>query len=91
MSFDKQYKSESVFQCFLYEHLTPNKSVKIKTDDGKPNEQYYKWEFLYSVVTAGIFSRDYIGTEIHFPKGNKSSAPLKMDAAIFDDNQWFLL
>lgn len=89
MSFDKQYKSESVFQCFLYEHLTPNKSVKIKTDGGKPNEQYYKWEFLYSVVTAGLFSRDYIGTEIHFPKGNKSSAPLKMDAAIFDDNQWF--
>lgn len=36
-----------------------------------------------------MYAKDYIGTEIHFPKGNKSSAPLKIDAVIFDDKSWF--
>ena len=37
----------------------------------------------------GTFTKDYIGTEVQFPKGNKSSAPLKLDGAIFDDITWF--
>ena len=40
-------------------------------------------------MSSGLFAKDYIGTEIYFPKGNKSSASLKLDAAIFDDKIWY--
>lgn len=36
-----------------------------------------------------MFPKDYIGTEINFPKGNKSSAAIKLDGAIFSDAVWF--
>ena len=36
-----------------------------------------------------MYSKDYIGTEVHFPKGNKNSAPIKFDGAIFDNKDWF--
>jgi hypothetical protein len=36
-----------------------------------------------------LYAKDYIGAEVHFPKGNVSSAPIKFDGAIFDDKDWF--
>jgi type I restriction enzyme M protein len=36
-----------------------------------------------------MYPKENIGTEVHFPKGNKSSAPLKIDVAIFDNDSWF--
>ena len=36
-----------------------------------------------------MYSKDYIGEEVQFPKGNKNSSPIKFDAAIFDDKDWF--
>ena len=53
------------------------------------NEQYYKWQFLNSFVDSGLCSKDYIGVEINLPKGNKSSAMIKIDAVIFNDKSWF--
>ncbi|URL01033.1 SAM-dependent methyltransferase [Avibacterium sp. 20-126] len=41
------------------------------------------------MVNSGLVAKDYIGTEIHFPKGNKSSVPIKIDGAIFDDKEWY--
>lgn len=79
----------SLVFCFLPEHLTFNKVTSLRKRDGSLNEQYYKWQLLYSLVYSGLFPKDFIGTEIHFPKGNKSSAALKIDAAIFDDSSWF--
>lgn len=35
-----------------------------------------------------MYNKDYIGVEVRFPKGNKTLAPLKVDAVIFDDPQW---
>lgn len=67
----------------------PPPPIIFKNKYGKLNEQYYKWQFLYSIVHSGLFVKDYIGTEVQFPKGNKSSANLKIDAAIFDDSTWF--
>ncbi|MDI4483194.1 hypothetical protein AAHK14_05285 [Moraxella sp. K1664] len=87
--FDDKYGSADEFTCFLPEHLTLNKSTYFKKKDGGRNEQYYKWQFLYALINSGLFAKDYIGTEIHFPKGNKSSAPIKIDGAIFDDKNWF--
>lgn len=87
--FDNKYSAITEYDCFLSEHLTFNKKTNFKKKNGQPNEQYYKWQFLYSIVQSGLFAKDYIGTEVHFPKGNKSSAPLKLDGAIFDDISWF--
>ncbi|WP_197548238.1 hypothetical protein [Campylobacter cuniculorum] len=87
--FDKQNAHRDFFNIFLPEHLTHNKEVKLINRDGSKNEQYYKWQFLFSIVDSKLFSKDYIGTELHFSKGNKNSAPLKIDAVIFDDKAWF--
>ena len=87
--FDEKYSTASEFDNFLPEHLTLNKKTSLKKKDGSNNEQYYKWQFFYSLVHTGMYSKDYIGTEVFFPKGNKNSAPIKFDGAIFDDTEWF--
>ncbi|MDI9356845.1 MAG: N-6 DNA methylase, partial [Chitinophagaceae bacterium] len=87
--FDSKYESVVEFDCFIPEHLTFNKKTNFKKKNGTKNEQYYKWQFLYAIIQSGLYTKDYIGTEVQFPKGNKSSAPLKLDGAIFDDITWF--
>lgn len=87
--FDSKYENVTEFNCFIQEHLTFGKKTNFKKKNGSKNEQYYKWQFLYSIVQSGLFAKDFIGTEVQFPKGNKSSAPLKLDGAIFDDIAWF--
>lgn len=63
---------------------------KISLLDSKknPNEEYYKWQFIYSLIDSGLISRDFIGTEIYFPKGNINSAPIKIDAVVFSETDW---
>lgn len=87
--FDQENINTIEYDCFLPVHLTYNKKTIFKKKDGSTNEEFYKWQFLYSLVNSGLVPKDYIGTEVHFPKGNKSSAPIKIDGAIFDDKKWF--
>ena len=87
--FDAKYGNAKELQAFLSEHLTMNKTVNLRKTNGTKNEQYYKWQCLSALVDAGLFPKDLMGTEVHFPKGNKSSAALKLDAAVFDDASWF--
>ena len=62
--------------------------IVIKRANGMPNEEYYKWQFIYSLTRGQLVPPEHIGAEVHFPKGNASAAPLKLDAAIFDDDAW---
>lgn len=87
--FDAKFENSNEFECFLPEHLTFGKKNSIKNKAGNKNEEYYKWQFLYGIVFSGMFNKDFIGTEVNLPKGNKSSAALKLDGAIFDDANWF--
>jgi type I restriction enzyme M protein len=87
--FNQKYKGHTDFACFLPVHLSQNVTASIKNKSGQPNEEFYKWQFFYSIVHSGMYSKDYIGTEVYFPKGNVSSAPIKFDGAIFDDKEWF--
>lgn len=87
--FDSQYGAATEFTNFLPEHLTIGKKTGLRKTNGTKNEQYYKWQCLSALVDAGLFPKDLMGTEVHFPKGNKSSAALKLDAAVFDDASWF--
>lgn len=63
-------------------------NISLIRSNGEKNEEYYKWEFIYSIIDATLYSRDYIGAEIYFPKGNVGSAPIKIDAVIFNDVTW---
>lgn len=64
-------------------------NILIKDVHGRPNEEFYKWQFIYSIVNAELIpSRDYIGAEIYFPKGNIHSQPIKIDSVIFSDIKW---
>lgn len=97
MNFEKlkeKYNQEnnkiSEINCFLPVHLSIDKKEKeLYKIDGSHNEQYYKWQFLTCYVGSGFCSKDFIGVEVNFPKGNKNSAPIKLDAAIFDSKEWF--
>lgn len=87
--FDKNNQGKTDIECFLPVNTSLGKRSKIQGSTGKPNEEYYKWQFLYAIVQSGMYVKDFIGTEVFFPKGNKSSAPIKFDAAIFDSADWF--
>ncbi len=90
LEYSTKHQSDKEVDCFLPVHLTfGKKETSLFKKDGSLNEQYYKWEFLNCFVEAGLCSKDYIGVEVYFPKGNKSSAMIKIDGAIFDDKDWF--
>lgn len=87
--FDDLYRNKEEFEAIVPVNLEINKPCKIKGKNGKPNEEYYKWQFIYSIINSGMYNKEYIGTEVCLPKGNKNSAPIKFDGAIFRDKQWF--
>ena len=64
------------------------KNIPIRNAKGDALEEYYKWQFIYSLIHSGLYAKDYIGAEVRFPKGNKASAPLRLDGAIFDNPAW---
>ena len=87
--FNREYSSKDKFKSFIPVHLALNKEFSIKNSKGKPNEEFYKWQFFYALVNSGLYSKDYLGCEIHLPKGNKNAASIILDGAIFDDKNWF--
>ena len=87
--FDKKYISQKEFSAFIPVHMKLRQKCKIKNKKSNPNEEYYKWQFFYALVYSGLFQKDYLGCEVHFPKGNKNAAPIKLDGAIFDEPDWF--
>lgn len=88
-SFDLKYKNASNLDSFVSVHLNSNANCNIRDKNYKSNEEYYKWQLVYTLVNSGLIPNEYIGTEVYFPKGNKNSAPIKLDIAIFDDTNWF--
>jgi len=64
------------------------KDISLKNKKGEPSEEYYKWQFFYALIKSGLYSKDFLCAEVYFPKGNKNSAPIKIDGCIFDDTNW---
>lgn len=65
--FDDKYRTAKEIDCFLPVHLTiGGKENDLYKKDGSHNEQYYKWQFLYCFVSAGLCSKDFIGVEVSF-------------------------
>ena len=86
--FDARHSNQNYAECIVPVRGKPHPPISIRSDTGTPNEEYYKWQFISAIVLSGLYPKDYIGAEVHFPKGNKKSEPLKLDAAIFDDPSW---
>ena len=87
--FDKDFSTKNELTAFLPVNLEIGRKTKIKGVKNTPNEEYYKWQFFYGLIHSGLYQKDFIGSEVYFPKGNKNSAPIKFDGAIFDDAEWF--
>lgn len=87
--FDKEYGNKDAYIANVPVNLTLNKECKIKSKNGDRNEEYYKWQFVYSIISSGLYNKEFIGVEVCLPKGNKNSAPIKFDAAVFKSNTWF--
>ncbi len=63
-------------------------NIRILSEKGKIIEEYYKWQFIYSLINSGLYQKDFIGAEVYFPKGSPSSKPIRLDGAIFDNGEW---
>lgn len=87
-SFDLAHATATHAHCIVPVRGKAHAPVSIRNSKGKPNEEYFKWQFVNSLIQSGLYAKDYIGVEVHYPKGNKSSAALQLDAAIFDDANW---
>jgi len=70
--FDKQYFSKKEFAAFIPVNQKLSENYVIKNKQGKTNEEYYKWQFFYSMVQSGLYQKDYLGCEVYFPKGNRN-------------------
>ena len=87
--FDKKHKGVSFFRKSLVPVNGKNiENIKIRNEKGEKIEEYYKWQFIYSLIYSGLYSKDFIGTEEYLPKGSPSSKPIRLDGAIFDDSDW---
>ena len=86
--FDAKHARAAQAECIVPVRGNPRGPVSIRGSDGKPNEEYYKWQFINAIILSGLYPKDYVGVEVHFPKGNKTSTALQLDAAIFDDPAW---
>jgi len=89
LKFDQKFKAQSKLSrsmCTVDGKFVD--SIPIKDAHGNPNEEYFKWQFIYSLIDSDLIQRDFIGTEIYFPKGNIGSAPIKIDAVVFSDTDW---
>jgi putative type I restriction-modification system, M subunit len=87
--FNQKFKEQDNIKAFVPVHLTIDKMCVIKGKNKDFNEEYYKWQLVYSLIYSGLVNKDYIGVEVNLPKGNKNSANIKLDIAIFDNVQWY--
>ncbi len=89
VKFDEIYKNQKfVEKSFVTVNGKATEKIRIRNEKNETLEEYYKWQFVYSLIASGLYSKDFIGTEIQFPKGNIKSTPIRIDACIFDNKDW---
>lgn len=87
--FNELYRDKKTLEKSIVKSAGNNLTdITIKDKNNKPSEEYYKWEFVYSLVNSGLYSKEYIGVELSFPKGSAGSTNLRLDGVIFDDKGW---
>ncbi|MEM1059324.1 MAG: N-6 DNA methylase [Verrucomicrobiota bacterium] len=84
--FDAKHITAKTAQCIVPINGKTKATASIRDSRGNPSEEYYKWQFVYSLINSGLYAKDFIGVEVQFPKGNSSI--IRLDSAIFDDADW---
>lgn len=84
--FDAVHKNAKTAKCIVPVNGKSKDTAFIRDTHGKPSEEYYKWQFVHSLINSGLYAPDFVGVEIQFPKGN--NAVLRLDGAIFDNADW---
>jgi type I restriction enzyme M protein len=84
--FDKVHDVALTTTCIVPVNGKSRINIGIRDAQGKRNEEYFKWQFIHSIIKSGLYAKDYIGVEVQFPKGNSSI--LRLDGAIFDSAEW---
>lgn len=88
-TFDETFgKSKKLKESFVTVNGEIKQEIPIRNEKGDKIEEYFKWQFVYSLINSGLYSKDYLGCEVHFPKGSKGSIPIKIDCCIFDNKDW---
>ncbi len=83
IDFDNLHRHAKTAKCIVPVNGKKCESASIQDSRGQCNEEYYKWQFVHSLINAGLFARDFVGVEVQFPKGN--NAVLRLDGAVFDE------
>lgn len=87
--FNDLYENKKILDKSIVKSAGNNLTdISIKNKKNNPSEEYYKWEFIYGLVNSGLYSKEYIGVELSFPKGSAGSSNLRLDGVIFDDKTW---
>jgi type I restriction enzyme M protein len=84
--FDEDHRNSLTTKCIVPVNGKFVDMAPVRDKKRNPSEEYYKWQFIHSLVTSGLYNKDFIGVEIQFPKGN--SAVIKLDGAVFDSDEW---
>jgi type I restriction enzyme M protein len=84
--FDSVHKDKKEARCIVPVNGKMINTASIRDSQGKPSEDYYKWQFVHALINSGLYAKDFIGVEVQFPKGNSST--LRLDGAIFDSAEW---
>lgn len=85
---DKHKNTKKLDRSFVPVDGKYLEDINLANSKGAVSEEYYKWQFIFSLIDSGLYSRDFIGAEVYFPKGNKNSAPIKIDGCVFDSRDW---
>ena len=88
IAFDEKYATKKKIVSLVSVKGDMKKDLDIKDVEGKRAEEYYKWQFISSLIDSGLYPKENIGVEVHLPKGNPSAASLEIDGCIFDDKDW---
>jgi type I restriction enzyme M protein len=84
--FDLLHATAQTAECIVPVNGKHKVEASIRDAEGRPSEEYFKWQFIHSLVNSGLYAKDFLGVEVQFPKGN--SAVLRVDAVIFDSSDW---
>jgi type I restriction enzyme M protein len=72
--FDVLHQSAATTDCVVPVDGKLHSAISIRDVSGARSEEYYKWQFIAALINSGLYAKDYIGVEVRFPKGSKTSA-----------------
>jgi hypothetical protein len=73
--FDSKHATATLAACIVPVRGKAHPPIAIRSVSGQPIEEYYKWQFINAIVLSGLYPKDYVGVEVHFPKGIRVQRP----------------